>query len=162
MEEKRRRGRGKPFPTLSQDKLECIWCSRRQKKASILQLFNRIKRDRFCYSCDYCTRSLSIYRSRSGRFSVQDNSSRYRRNVELGINRIPVKMDIELFLIRKRREKSLTQVETAKMLDVSQGTYNQWESGKSYPSKKHMPRVLEFLEITEKQLPPRKIDPQKF
>lgn len=162
MEEKKRKGRGKPFPTLSQDKLDCIWCGHRQKKAEILRLFRRIAKNRFCYACDRCTRSLFIYRSKSGRFSVQDNLSRYRKNVELGVNRIHPTMNIEVALIRKRRQKFLTQVETAKMLDVSQGTYNQWESGKSYPSKKHMPRVLGFLEITADQLPPRTIDPLKF
>ena len=39
---------------------------------------------------------------------------------------------IKLFELRK--EKNLSQREVAKMLSISQGTYNNWENGKTEPS----------------------------
>lgn len=55
----------------------------------------------------------------------------------------------------------MTQVETAKHLNVSLGTYNQWESGKSYPSKKHIERACVFLDLKQEELPPKLETPFK-
>lgn len=59
--------------------------------------------------------------------------------------------DIDVKIIKKRKELGLTQVQAAKHLQVSIGTYNQWESGMTIPSKKHIARVLDFLGIVKEK-----------
>jgi transcriptional regulator with XRE-family HTH domain len=59
--------------------------------------------------------------------------------------------DIDVKIIKKRKELGLTQVQAAKHLQVSIGTYNQWESGMTVPSKKHIARVLDFLGIVKEK-----------
>ena len=59
--------------------------------------------------------------------------------------------DIDVKIIKKRKELGLTQVQAAKHLEVSIGTYNQWESGMTVPSKKHIARVSDFLGIVKEK-----------
>lgn len=87
MNKTRKRGRGRPIPRINQDKLNCIYCNNTQERKLIEPLFknNSIRK---CYACDHCKRSLSIYKSKNGHFSVQNNTHRWLKNKELGINHI--------------------------------------------------------------------------
>ena len=83
--------RGKPIPRLTEHNLYCIYCNGTQDLDLILETSNRYNIDsRFNYSCDVCQMSLQVYKSRGGMLSVQNNSSRLRKNIELGINRIKI------------------------------------------------------------------------
>lgn len=44
-----------------------------------------------------------------------------------------------------RNEKGLTQREIAKIFNVSQGTYNNWENGKTQPSIEQLVAIADFF-----------------
>ena len=48
-------------------------------------------------------------------------------------------------LLELRQEKGLTQREVAKALFVSQGTYNNWENGKTQPSIEQLIALSKFF-----------------
>lgn len=51
-----------------------------------------------------------------------------------------------------RINKSLTQEEAAKRLDVSKKTLWSWENGKSYPTADKIDPICELYEVTYNQL----------
>jgi transcriptional regulator with XRE-family HTH domain len=50
-------------------------------------------------------------------------------------------------LRQARRRKSLTQLDLARALDVSQSAVAQWESGRSFPSEDVLPKLRRVLDI---------------
>lgn len=47
-----------------------------------------------------------------------------------------------------RNEKGLTQREIAKIFNVSQGTYNNWENGKTQPSIEQLVAIADFFGVS--------------
>ena len=47
-----------------------------------------------------------------------------------------------------RTEKGLSQRDVAKAMYVSQGTYNNWENGKTQPSIEQLIRLAHFFEVS--------------
>lgn len=47
-----------------------------------------------------------------------------------------------------RNEKGLTQREIAKIFNVSQGTYNNWENGKTQPSIEQLVTIADFFGVS--------------
>lgn len=51
-------------------------------------------------------------------------------------------------LLELRNEKGLTQRQLAQILNVSQGTYNNWENGNTEPSIEQIIKLAEFFDVT--------------
>lgn len=51
-------------------------------------------------------------------------------------------------LRRERRNRKLSQYETAARIEVSQPSYHRWESGEVALASKYRPKLAEFLGIT--------------
>ena len=51
-------------------------------------------------------------------------------------------------LLELRREKEWSQRETAKRLFVSQGTYNNWENGKTQPSIEQLIALSKLFDVS--------------
>lgn len=51
-------------------------------------------------------------------------------------------------LYELRTEKGLSQRSIAKILNISQGTYNNWENGKTEPSIAQLIEISKFFEIS--------------
>lgn len=47
-----------------------------------------------------------------------------------------------------RNEKGLTQREIAKIFSISQGTYNNWENGKTQPSIEQLVAIADFFGVS--------------
>ena len=47
-----------------------------------------------------------------------------------------------------RNEKGLTQREIAKIFNVSQGTYNNWENGKTQPAIEQLVAIADFFGVS--------------
>jgi transcriptional regulator with XRE-family HTH domain len=51
-------------------------------------------------------------------------------------------------LLELRTEKGLSQRETARQMNVSQGTYNNWENEKTQPSIEQLIHLARFFSVT--------------
>ena len=51
-------------------------------------------------------------------------------------------------LIELRNEKKLSQRQMAKIMHVSQGTYNNWENGRTEPSIEQLKALADFFETS--------------
>ena len=51
-------------------------------------------------------------------------------------------------LLELRSEKALSQREIAKLLNISQGTYNNWENGKTEPSIEDLIELSRFFKVS--------------
>ncbi len=51
-------------------------------------------------------------------------------------------------LLELRAEKGLSQRETAKLLKISQGTYNNWENGRTQPSIEQLVTLAELFSVS--------------
>ena len=51
-------------------------------------------------------------------------------------------------LFELRDEKGLSQRDMAKILNISQGTYNNWENGKTQPSIEQLIMLASFFEVS--------------
>ena len=51
-------------------------------------------------------------------------------------------------LFELRTEKGLSQREAARILKISQGTYNNWENGKTQPSIEQLITLSAFFEVS--------------
>ena len=51
-------------------------------------------------------------------------------------------------LFELRTEKGLSQREMAKVLNVSQGTYNNWENGRTQPSIEQLKELSRFFSVS--------------
>lgn len=50
------------------------------------------------------------------------------------------------------REKGLKQLYVAEKMGVSIVTFSNWVTGKSHPSKKHLEKLSEVLDVPQKEL----------
>lgn len=57
-------------------------------------------------------------------------------------------MDIKDILIKKRKEKGLTQREIAEVLCISRGAYAQYEVGKNTPPTEIVLKLAEFYDCS--------------
>lgn len=55
-------------------------------------------------------------------------------------------------LVRLRKERQLTQIQLAELLDVQPRLISRWESGETKPQFDHMVRLAEVLEVSLDQL----------
>lgn len=51
-------------------------------------------------------------------------------------------------LLELRSEKKLSQREVAKIFNVSQGTYNNWENSRTQPSLEQLIALADFFEVS--------------
>lgn len=51
-------------------------------------------------------------------------------------------------LFELRNEKKLTQRQIAKILNISQGTYNNWENGNTEPSIEQIIRLADYFDVS--------------
>jgi len=51
-------------------------------------------------------------------------------------------------LLELRNEKGLTQRQLAKVLNISQGTYNNWENGNTEPSIEQIIKLADYFDVT--------------
>ena len=51
-------------------------------------------------------------------------------------------------LFELRTEKELSQRDLAKVFNVSQGTYNNWENGKTQPSIEQLISISEYFQVS--------------
>lgn len=51
-------------------------------------------------------------------------------------------------LKKLRKEKNLTQTQISELIDVKQGTYSRWESGKLEPSFENLIKIADLLEVS--------------
>ena len=51
-------------------------------------------------------------------------------------------------LLELRTEKGLSQRETARLMHISQGTYNNWENGKTQPSIEQLIELAKFFSVS--------------
>lgn len=51
-------------------------------------------------------------------------------------------------LKKLRKEKNLTQTQISELIDVKQGTYSRWESGKLEPSFENLVKLADLLEVS--------------
>ena len=51
-------------------------------------------------------------------------------------------------LLELRTEKGISQRETAKLMQISQGTYNNWENGKTQPSIEQLISLASLFEVS--------------
>jgi len=61
-------------------------------------------------------------------------------------------MDIGITIARLRKEKELSQVEFAKMIDLTQTSLSQIESGKKRPNSTTLKNICEQLGVSELHL----------
>ena len=79
------------IPILKQHKLACLYCGNTQTKCFTDERVIRKKEGgRVSFPCEYCGMSTQVYKSKNGYLSVQNNSHRLMKNIELGINRIKI------------------------------------------------------------------------
>ena len=64
------------------------------------------------------------------------------------------------FLKQKRQEKGLTQKDLAKALYVSESAVSKWEKNVAHPDITLLPKLSEFLEVTEHELITASVDKQ--
>ena len=57
-------------------------------------------------------------------------------------------MNGKMKLVAARANKGLTQKEASKLIGVSNKTYGYWETGKSFPSVKYIPKICEVFGLT--------------
>ncbi|MFS9217943.1 helix-turn-helix domain-containing protein [Streptococcus mitis] len=55
-------------------------------------------------------------------------------------------------LKKLRKEKNLTQTQISELIDVKQGTYSRWESGKLEPSLENIIKLTKILDTTADEL----------
>lgn len=51
-------------------------------------------------------------------------------------------------LLELRTEKGLSQRETARLMQISQGTYNNWENGRTQPSIEQLIALAELFSVS--------------
>ena len=51
-------------------------------------------------------------------------------------------------LLELRTEKGISQRETARLMQISQGTYNNWENGKTQPSIEQLISLASLFEVS--------------
>ena len=51
-------------------------------------------------------------------------------------------------LLELRTEKELSQRDVAKVFNISQGTYNNWENGKTQPSIEQLITISEYFQVS--------------
>lgn len=82
---------GKPFPRITEHRLDCGWCGHQQDPKTVVAFFNKhsVSGTKVSYACDHCTRRLIIWRSTGGFYSAyQADKARYLRHVQRKTNRI--------------------------------------------------------------------------
>jgi transcriptional regulator with XRE-family HTH domain len=55
-------------------------------------------------------------------------------------------------LIRLRKLHKLSQQEIAMFLGIKQSTYSDWESEKTFPSSRFIPKISEIFQVTPNDL----------
>jgi transcriptional regulator with XRE-family HTH domain len=55
-------------------------------------------------------------------------------------------------LIRLRKLHKLSQQEISMFLGIKQSTYSDWESEKTFPSSRFIPKISEILQVTPNDL----------
>jgi transcriptional regulator with XRE-family HTH domain len=61
-------------------------------------------------------------------------------------------MNFSANLIRLRKIRNLSQQAISSLVGVKQSTYSDWESEKTYPSTRFIPKISEILEVTPNDL----------
>ncbi len=51
-------------------------------------------------------------------------------------------------LLELRTEKKLSQRDVAKLFNISQGTYNNWENGKTQPSIEQLVSIADYFDVS--------------
>ncbi|HIZ08440.1 MAG TPA: helix-turn-helix domain-containing protein, partial [Candidatus Eubacterium avistercoris] len=62
------------------------------------------------------------------------------------------KISFGKFIMKKRKEKNMTQKELAQKLFVTESAVSKWERGLSYPDISLITSICEALDITEREL----------
>ncbi len=55
-------------------------------------------------------------------------------------------------LIRLRKLRNLSQQDISSLVGVKQSTYSDWESEKTHPSTRFIPKISEILQVTPNDL----------
>ena len=61
-------------------------------------------------------------------------------------------INIAKMLVRKRREKGITQEELAAYIGVSKASVSKWETGQSYPDITFLPQLAAYFNISIDEL----------
>jgi transcriptional regulator with XRE-family HTH domain len=61
-------------------------------------------------------------------------------------------LNISKCIIRKRKEKGITQEELAEYIGVSKAAVSKWESGQSYPDISLLPELAAFFNVSVDEL----------
>jgi transcriptional regulator with XRE-family HTH domain len=61
-------------------------------------------------------------------------------------------MNFSANLIRLRKINNLSQQDISSFVGVKQSTYSDWESEKTHPSTRFIPKILEILQVTPNDL----------
>lgn len=56
--------------------------------------------------------------------------------------------EIMIRLLELRTEKKLSQRDVAKLFNISQGTYNNWENGKTQPSIEQLVSIADYFDVS--------------
>lgn len=62
------------------------------------------------------------------------------------------KMTFGTFLMQERYNHNMTQKEVANLINVSQSSYNSWESDINYPNSKYLPVIAQVLNCKIEQI----------
>jgi transcriptional regulator with XRE-family HTH domain len=61
-------------------------------------------------------------------------------------------MTFGTFLMKERQQHNLTQKEIATLINVSQSSYNSWESDINYPNSKYLPTIAKAFGFKVEQI----------